>query len=477
MRSFLRGRGVLPALAGFFALSAPPGAHADLDFVQVLQAQTSRGREGLFGKSWFEVRGDKMRVVSGYARKLRRDASAVGPRRVVQILDLGADSRILLYPGRKAYARAPLVDVDYGNRMAGVLDRGASEWRIARAEIRLSKMPQTRELLGAECAHYHIAATLSLTAPGGRGRTARMEQNVWVAPIAGDLSTALLDLIGFENAYRKATGGSLSPLDHERYQVREAAAYLRVPESELRDVVERVRQRFRELPSYPVASSVSWWRGGPVDRPARDGAPPPDPGRGEPVSLGDVRPHPPGPSAGRRSGGPREPEGPGTPAAPEAASVPSRTRRPPAPRFRIIDWRATERKINRMYDRTRSEFGEFPLGRLASPPRSRRRSWQGMGRRRPVVSRVYPRFEDELNSILAELLDAERVAAQTLAEAEKKRRLKDQEAPFYEIYTELHGLEGRADVSPSDFRLPSGYAEVPYAPPAKAPPAKAEKNR
>jgi len=439
------------------ALFAGP-AHADLSFVQVVQAQSDRGHDGLFGKSWVAMKGGRMRVVSGYARKLLSEGETVGPRRVVQIVDLRQRTRLLLKPEEKTYSRQPLADLDYGNRMLGVLSRGSKRWRIADAKITLKKDSYTRKMLGTDCSHYRLTATFALVEPGGRTGEARMDQHVWVAPISGDLAAGLMDLIAFENRYREATRGSLSPLDHERYQIREAAAYLRVGESELRDAVERVRERLRELPSYPVASSVSWWRApGPGE---------PGPRREKRVETPPSRQQEPGVSVGQLK--PRRPRGKDRMREPtRAARWERRPRKRANPRFRPIDWRKTEGKINGLYSRTRREFGRFPLGRMPSKDRTpARRVKRSRPREEAVVSSVYPRFEAELRRILVELIEAEdRLIEMELAGGGKKgakpEKGKDAEAPFYEIYAELHGLDGTAAVDAEAFRIPYGYHEAP----------------
>ncbi|MBI5597991.1 MAG: hypothetical protein HY928_18065, partial [Elusimicrobia bacterium] len=238
-------RAAAPALAALL-LSAP--ARADLNFEQITQAQTSAGAEGLFGKTWVELRGAQMRLVAGYARKVPAKGPALDPRRRVQILDVGSRTRTVVDPASKSFAVSALGPPDYGNGLGRILERGAPEWRILSREIKLDKRPGTRKLLGADCERWRVTVTLRLSSLNGREEAARMDQNLWVAPLTGDLAKTLMELMAFENSYRAGTKAALSPLDHERYQVHEAAAYLRVPEAELAKVVEAVREALRDLP-------------------------------------------------------------------------------------------------------------------------------------------------------------------------------------------------------------------------------------
>lgn len=423
----------LPLALAATLVAAP--ARADLSFVQVTQAQTSAGAEGLFGKTWVELRGARMRLVSGYARKLEKKGQAPDPRRRVQILDVKDGTRTSVDPAKRAYAVSGLGPPDYGHGLEGALGRGEAARRIVRHEIRLEKAGGTRKLLGADCERWRVSVTMRLTALNGREEAARMEQNLWVAPLSGDLAKNLMELIVFENAYRSGTKGALSPLDHERYQVREAAAYLQVPEAQLAEVIGAVRVKLRELPSYPVSSSVAWWRD--EGRAVRAPEPvKPAPGK----SLGEVRPRPVPPSSPK-------------PAAPKALLF---TRRP-RPAFKVIDWRKEERRIDGMMEDTRSEFGDFPLGGLngsRNGPRPVPRAGERPPRRRPLPGRqVAPRFEEELNRILSELVAAE-AALEAAADQVQTS------APFFEIFAELHGLEASASVADSHFTLPPSYKKV-----------------
>ena len=404
------------------ALLAAP-ARADLSFVQVTQAQTSAGAEGLFGKTWVELRGSQMRLVSGYARKVKKGGGNRDPMRRVQILDVKERTRTVLDPAAKAYAVGALTPPDYGNGLKSVLERGAPEWKVLSREVRLERQSGIRRFLGADCEHWKVTVKLRLSALGGREESARMDQHLWVAPLAGPLAKTIFELIAFENSYREGAGGALSPLDHERYQVREAASYLRVPPADLAGVVAAVRERLRELPSYPVASSVSWWR---------------DEGR-------DVRPpEPPKPEPGVPLGKVKAKKIPPAPA-PHAQLVRAAPRR----LFKIIDWRKAEKRINGMYERTRSEFGDFPLGGLEAP-----RAAEAMPEH--SSSPVFPRFEEELKRILRELI-AEEAKLELPPEAKAV-------GPFFEIYAELHGLERQAVVAAGHFKLPDKHRRLDSLP-------------
>lgn len=418
--------GNVAIVAGLAGLLGPPPAGADLSFTQIVQAQTSAGSDGLFGKSWVEARGERMRIVSAYARRLRPGKEAEAPRRVVQILDLVAPERLLLYPDTKAYARAPLSPVDYGHRLREALDRGSPSLRISSTSVESFAGPHLRRHLGVECAHFRITARMALAGPGGEGGTARMVQDVWLAPLTGDLAGALLELMAFENGYRTSAGSALSPLDHERYQAREAAAHLRLPEEELLAVVSAVREKFRDLPGYPVASSVAWWR------------------EGEPAQAPAA--HPPRPTTMRKSPAERR-LFPRT-----SARVVRRAPAPGQPSFTVVDWQLHERRMNRLYRDARRAMGgpgRFPL------PLKKPRTAPALARARPREGPLYPRFERELRRILLMLVeeqDARPSAGPPVAGGR----------PFYEVYAELHGLERPADVPDGDLKVPKGFREVAY---------------
>lgn len=415
------------ALAAVLLCLAVP-ARADLSFLQVTQAQSSAGADGLFGKTWVEIRAGQMRLVSGYARKVPPKGGAPDPqgrvpdppgrvpdpRRRVEILDVKERTRTIVDPTRRIYAVTALGPPGYGAGLEATLARGKAERRIVRHEISLEKRPGQRKLLGADCELWRVRVTMRLLSLNGREEAARMDQSLWVAPLTGDLAKSLMELIEFENSYRAGTHGALSPIDFERYQVRGAAAYLQVPEADLAKVVAAVRERLREVPSYPVASSVSWWR----DE-GRSVRPP------EGVPLGALKPRVPEP----------------------ARTQPVRLQpRKKMPSFHVINWRREERRIDGMLENLRSEFGAFPLGGLRPPTPER-----------PVSSRrVYPRFEEELRTILKDLI-AQEAALDSSPEPVAT-------SPFFEIYTELHGLEKPAIVAEGHFQLPKKYRKVAALP-------------
>ena len=409
------------AFAFLLTLSLAAPAHADLSFVQIVQAQSDRGQDGLFGKSWIQIRGKKMRVVSGYARKVRSGTETIGPRRLVQLIDLSPARRTLLNPESRTYEYAPIEELDYGNKLVGALKKGRPKWRIIRTDVSLTRRKGSKRLLGSDCAHYHLHATLTLRDASGHIETARMDQHVWAAPITGTLSKTLMSLIAYENAYRKASKTPLSPLDYERYQVKEAAAYLRVEESDLRSAIERFRERFRDMPSYPVASSVSWWPSVSatpiIDLPLPETEETPTP-----ATLGNLKPRQDSTKFARSK----------------------KRRRTPRPRFERIDWGKTERKINKSFFRVPRRPPEALISVRSTRPRE-----------------VYPDFAAELQSILKELIDAQDKSVATAAIAERKRRSAAAKAPFYEIYTELHGLETETVLSDRDFRIPKDYRQKP----------------
>ncbi|MBI5242421.1 MAG: hypothetical protein HY922_01900 [Elusimicrobia bacterium] len=386
-------------LSLWFLIAAAAEARAGLSFVQVIEAQTSGGQDGLFGKSWVELSGGKMRIVSGYARKLGPGGEAEEPQRIIQLIDLSKRERLLLWPETKSFARVPLGAVDYAAGLEAKLRRGAPDGKIELQGLEARRTSGRRRLLGAECVHYRLYAEMTVEQAGGRKLPARMRQDVWVVPVSSRLAQPFLDLAAFENAYRGATGGALSPIDYERYQVREAAAHLRVPPAQVQAVVEKARGRLRELDGYPAASSVAWW-------------------------LGEVSTEAAHPMA-------------------ESPKSPPRQK----PSFRVIDWHRSERDINRMYEKTRSEFGAFPMGSILS-------------REAPRVEgappTAYPAARDDLHRelilLLGQLAEEERAAAPAGKGVPKG-------PPYYQIYAQLHGLEASRAVPEKDLSLPAGYKE------------------
>lgn len=414
-------------------------ARADLSFLQVVQAQTSQGRDGIFGKTWVEVSGRRMRLVSGYASRIPEGGSEEEPRRIVQIIDLDRKSRTLVYPDSKTFSLAPFSEVDYDARVPAGADAAPSR-RLEVESVTLGRRGETRVMLGATCEHWRLRVRVVAIGEGNERRRAVMDQDLWVAPVAGALSDTLLDLIAFENAYRDASGGDMSPLDHERYQLRAAAGFLDVPVSDLKLVPAAARKKVQELPSYALASSVSWWS---PDAVTTSPSSPPAPRRGAAPGIGAARPEPPkGVPLAKLSPLQVPPYArPRHPRPPPSAGL-------PPPRFKVIDWRHSERIINRMYLQTRGHMhgGGFALGPM---PKAR------ILRRKTKEAPVYDDFQRGLQSILDQILATKEEPAHVQGAASAR-------APFYEVYTELHGLEASTEVPQDDFALPPDYKEVPY---------------
>lgn len=437
-----RPRRPWPAIWALGSLLAASPLHADLAFIQVVQGQTASGRDGIFGKTWIEIQQQRMRLVSGYARRVRKFRKTEDPRRYIQLLQLPEKRRLLVFPEKESFAEAPLRGLAYGNRLEESLARAGTARRLAGSSISLAKQPGTRRLLGVDCERYRVEAKFALEVRDGApaavaasSRTAVLVQHVWLAPLEGPLSKPLLELLAFENAYREAAGGALSPLDYERYQAKEAAVRLGLPESELISLVESVRARLRELPGYPLASSVAW------REVSRDAA-----------SLGELKPVP-------------EPasEPPPKPAAaqnPEAfpyrrvsAAGGLRVQYPDLPRFRVYDWGSAERAINQIYALARG-------GGAPPPMRRPRRSGGRPPRSAPREPEFYPQFEKELRSVLELLVDDQKGMNEELRPADSAERGKG--APFYEIYAELHGLDASPALSRDDFIVPKDYRQIPF---------------
>lgn len=421
-------RGALAALL----LSAAGRAQAGLSFVQVSQAQTDLGADGLFGKTWVELSGRRMRLVSGYARKVSAVRETSEPERVIQIIDLDRKERLVIYPERRGYARLPLTEVGYGKSLEEAAPREDGPWALKVRRVRRRGTGRTRSLLGAACEHHRVTAELELSAPGGRKRLARMEQDVWVAPVGGPLSASALELIGFESAFREAAGAGISPLDYERYQVREAASRLGAAPAELMKAVERVRRELRELPGYPVASSVAWIR---LETPPREDrapqAPPPEPAPSRKARLVAV-----------------------------PSLYPSRVGTSVAAHSHE-DWSDSERRINRMYGRVKTHFRPF---RIEGETRRSRARWEflRLKSKTPITRRssaeplLYPRFRDDMRRAIAFL----RQPDQAPAPSEAGRPEPARDKPFYEVYAELSGLEASVEVKPADLEPPPDYAEL-----------------
>ncbi|MBI5597928.1 MAG: hypothetical protein HY928_17740, partial [Elusimicrobia bacterium] len=114
-----------------------------------------------------------------------------------------------------------------------------------------------------------------------------------------------------------------------------------------------------------------------------------------------------------------------------------------------------ERDIDGMIRRTRTAFGDFPLGPLQAPRASEAALEAPRRPRRPRAPEG-PRFEEELRKILLDLIAAETAADPSGAPATS--------GPFFEIYAELRGLERPAMVAEGDFKLPEKYKKVDKLP-------------
>lgn len=425
------------ALALLLQALPPLPAMADLSFVEVLQGQTSHGKDGLFGKTWVELSGKRMRLVSGYARRLVPGGPTREPQRVVQVIDLERKERLLIAPETRTFRRMSLAEVDYLKGLDADLERGPADKLLLLDHATFERIEGKRVLMGVECSHYRLRAHLALSGKDGRLEPARMDQDVWVAPVSGKLSNTLLDLLSFENAYRAAAGGTLTPLDYERYQLREAAAYLQTTPSQLRLIVETLRDKFREIASYPVASSVSWWR--------------PEAGAGESRT---------GEEPAKAKQDRREPARLGS-----EEALPWRSRRLPRGRrpwrkpkfdqrrrffFMVMDLRHEEEDVDKLHEEIRWVFGGPPIKKLDGPRSLEKRGEAEEARERPV----YPVFRNDFQQAI-DLLQS----LQTSDPRKGAQPLPKKEEPFYQIYAELHGIEMAATVPQSDFDVPEGFAE------------------
>lgn len=390
----------------FLAASRP--ARADVSLVQIVQSQTSQGESGLFGKTWIEVSGRKMRLVSGFAGKLpaKRRAKAAEPVRIVQILDLDTTSLMLLNASSKTYELRGLSEIRYADSLHGRVRRDEPEFSIAGSTVTVERGALRRPCAEAECEHFHILVELALRGPDGKTAPARLAQDVWMAPVAGALQKGFLDLISFEAAYRKLTQDAFTPLDYETYQIREAAAYLHVPPKQLAAIVSQVKHAFADIPGYPMWSSVSWWRRErPEDRPPT------------------VKPSKPAP--------------------PQAQPASFRVRRPPRPVFKPINWRYSINSINRAGPKRDSGI-HFPLGPL----------------RRPIIDpqAEYVEFQREMTSVISALLPPEPPPAEPAPSPRKAKRVRA--APFYEIFAETKEIEFVEALPKEDFAPPAGYKKL-----------------
>lgn len=393
--------GVPAALSLVLWLSLP--ARADLSLVQIVQSQTSAGEDGLFGKTWVQVSGRRMRLVSGSARKHRADKEKQkDPVRIIQVLDLDKGGLLELDPGRKTYEERPITEVRYAGSL-GRLAPGRGGAHVRSSDIEVERGLLDRKVGDAVWGHYRIAVKLRLVEPGGFEGAARMEQDVWVAPVAGELQKGLMDLVAFENDYRRAAGSPFSPLDHWTYQMREVAAYLGVPEGEVREVLRLVREAFADVPGYPLATAIAWWKQRSV--PAAKPLPAP--------SEGGLR------------------------------RVPSFY--PERARFQPIDFGGSWRMID----------GLLEAG--AEPGRPRRAPKRRYGE--------YPAFQKELRKLSSDLELKDPRAKDDRRRSERRERGEaaspPMPLPFYQINTELDAFSFKESIPADDFAPPAGFRPAP----------------
>ena len=281
------------------ALAAP--CRADLSFVQIVQAQTNVGSDGFFGKTWVEVSGEKMRLISGYAPKASeaeaKKKKGAQPLRLIQVLDLGATALYLIDPSSKTFEVRSLRDIRYGELLKGRLSNGAARYRVTASTVTLEPGHLRRKLIDTFAEHYHVSVELTLEAPAAPGGArdkpirAAMEQDLWMAPLSGKLMKGLLDLMAFDSRYRALTGRDFTPLDFGTYQLPEAAAYLQVPTSDIEALVLKVKRDLLSVPGYPLSSSVSWWKKTGGSRKAKKTEPKPAP-KAEPPPMASRPPAP-----------------------------------------------------------------------------------------------------------------------------------------------------------------------------------------
>ncbi|MBI4677863.1 MAG: hypothetical protein HY748_09805 [Elusimicrobia bacterium] len=412
--------GIILLLAGLL-LAAP--AAADLSLVQIVQSQTSGGDEGLFGKTWIQVSGRKMRLVSGYARKLKPGRKGhEGPVRLIQIIDLDKGSVVALDPAAKTFETRPLTDVRYAGSGGGASDLGPRprpRSHIGSSQIEVERGKLDRDVGEVRWGHYRVGVKVRLDEGKGFERLARMEQDLWLAPLTGDLQEGLLDLAAFETDYRKATGSRFTPLDFWTYQMREVASYLGVPESEVKGLLADVRDAFAEVPGYPLASSISWWKEAQVIAPAPSA--PPEPRR-------------------------------------RLAPIPSFY--PIRSRFRPIDFGGSWRLIERMTGSEREDERRGLLSKGRHPEYPSRRRYP-----------EYPAFQKEMAEKVAGTLAGKltkdpprkglRSGAKAKADGAKSGPSSDGPGqipvPFYQINTELDAFSSMDEIPAEDFAPPAGY--------------------
>ncbi|MBI4345524.1 MAG: hypothetical protein HY553_01625 [Elusimicrobia bacterium] len=271
------------ALALWIALPA----RADVSLVQVVQTQAGAGDEGQLAKSLLEVSREKMRLVTAV---VRRDGDGpdehAPPWRMVEVLELATTSVLLIDPEARTWERRGLDRLHHGPPVGA----GPRRFDVVAASVSVRPGTLVRRCLGADCSHYHVAADVTLRDRRGKRSRARLEQDIWMAPLTGTAQKGLLDLIAFEAEFRRQTGSALSPVDHQTYRVAEAARSLGVGREDLEGVVAKVRRALQEVPGYPLVSSVAWWS----DRDRR-AAPKTRKPRAEPKLLQDPPPAAPRP--------------------------------------------------------------------------------------------------------------------------------------------------------------------------------------
>ncbi len=434
------------------ALAAP--CRADLSFVQIVQAQTNVGSDGFFGKTWVEVSGDKMRLISGYAPKApetpAKKKKGERPLRLIQILDLGATALYLIDPSSKIYEARSLRDVRYGDLLKGRLANGAARYRVTASTVTLEPGNLRRKLIDTFAEHYHISVELTLeepAAPGAASKPVRaaMEQDIWMAPLSGKLMKGLLDLMAFDSRYRALTGRDFTPLDFGTYQLPEAAAYLQVPASDIEALVLKVKGDLLSVPGYPLSSSVSWWKKTGGTRKAKKAAPKPEvkqAPKAEPPPMASrppaPRPNPPRLQAPRKIFRPINLQGSWRIMEQEDKNDPRRARRKLTRFFRRTEQtlrrhegyegfqnemrRVIESLENYQLEEARGpEFGPRPHRRPEEPPPPP-----------PPAPAPQPETID-------------------------RPRSPNDPAPFYEIFSELDSFEFRDFLPGEDFAPPAGY--------------------
>ena len=443
-------------------LISAAAASADMTLVQTVQAQNGPGSQGLLSKSLIEVAGNRMRLVTGVAQRLggaSKGAAEGEPWRRVQVLDLGTTSLWVIDPDAKTYEKAGLGSLKTGP--GGAETKAAYE--IVSSSVTLSPTSHIRRCLDADCAHVHVRVTLLLRKrpdtqarrapgrgrraagagplPGGRLR-ARLDQDVWVAPLSGDQERAFLDLMAFETSYRRLARTELSPLDQQTYRVREAAAALRLAPKDLEGAVTRARTALAAIPGYPLASSVTWWREGDADLEQRAETPTTTP-----------------PRRAKDEPGQTEPRFMQEPPPPPQFAPP-----PPRPPFVPINLRQYARRVDRAMRGAHSSFGTFPLGPLRSRPQPLRpddyerfrgdlvRVLATLGRGRPRPG-MMPRLPEETHPSLP----AAGAPAPARSEASGGPPARKRAGRSYEVYSEIGELAFLRGLPDDHFKPPSGF--------------------